>query len=266
MRGVPAKLYKYRGVNDYTQAIFKRNELYFAAPSQFNDPFDSAFQVIVEGPANQKVFEALAFELVKKKLPEFSMKEKLDAAQQIGAALIQTKAEEARLISIEKLAKDTNDKVRILSLSEKNDDILMWSHYADSHKGICLEFDTSPASFLNDAQPVTYDDTFPALNLLDIVVDEDLRKTAPWLLTKARQWEYEREWRVLDFDGGSGVKSFPPTCLTGVILGCRITDEDRERVLSWILARGGGIAVSQASEVPGQFRISAEPFPMSKKA
>jgi hypothetical protein len=31
--------------------------------------------------------------------------------------------------------------VGIYCVSTNYDDVLMWSHYADSHKGICLEFD-----------------------------------------------------------------------------------------------------------------------------
>ena len=30
----------------------------------------------------------------------------------------------------------------VCCFSEKKDDILMWSHYADGHKGFCLEFIT----------------------------------------------------------------------------------------------------------------------------
>ena len=51
------------------------------------------------------------------------------------------------------------DACGILSLCAKNDDILMWSHYASSHRGICLEFkagDNDP--FFAYALPVTYPD------------------------------------------------------------------------------------------------------------
>ena len=260
MQPMPVNFYKYRRIGEYTEAIFVRNELFFAAPASFNDPFDCAFHIIVEGQDNQRVFESMAFSEIRNKMPHLTLPEAVEAAQQVGAAIIERKAEEFRDISVEKLARDSNNKVGVLSLSEKNDDILMWSHYADCHKGICLEFSTSQRSFFRDARPVNYDDEFPALNLHDIVVDEDLRKTAPWMLTKARQWEYEKEWRVLDFDCGPGPKAFPPESLTGVILGCRISDEDRERVSSWLQSRGCEVPLYQAKQVAGCFRLDIEPI------
>ena len=187
------------------------------------------------------------------------MQEALDAAREVGAAMLEKK-EELRAISIEKLAKDTNAKVGILSLSEKNDDLLMWSHYANSHKGICLEFGTFQPSLLDGARPVRYADEFPAMELYEIVVHEDLRKSASWMLTKAAQWGYEKEWRVLDFDDGPGPKSFPPACLTGVIVGCRIPETDRKTVSSWLLTRRCAVAVYQAKQVSGHFRLKIEPL------
>lgn len=259
MQPTPANFYKYRGLGQHTEAIFVRNELFFAAPVTFNDPFDSAFRIAVEGQDNQRVFESMAFGQIRKKMPDLTLHETVQAAQQVGAAIIERKAEECREISVQKLARDTTDKVGVLSLSEKSDDILMWSHYADCHKGICLEFSTSQPSFLQKAQPVDYCDEFPSLNLHDIVVNEVLRTTAQWILTKARQWAYEKEWRVLDFETGPGPKVFPPESLTGVVLGCRISDKDRERVSSWLQSRGYEVSLYQAKQVAGCFRLSIEP-------
>jgi len=268
MKPTPARFYKYRRIDKdgHTKAILARNELFFAAPGSFNDPFDSAFNVAVEGRDNQMVFESMAFQEIKRKRPDLSMRDLFEAAQQVGAAIVERKSEEFRAVTIEKLARDTNDKVGILSLSEKNDDILMWSHYANCHKGICLEFSTLQPSFFQSAQPVNYGDEFPTFNLHDIVVDEDLRKAATWMLMKASQWQYEKEWRVLEFGDGPGPKPFPPGVLSGVILGCRIPTDDRERVLSWILLRGGHVALYQAKKMPGQFRLSIEAIPGVRNA
>ena len=266
MDRIPAKFYKYRAINPNTEAIFTRNQLYFAPPTAFNDPFDSAFHVVMEGRANQMVVESLAFQQIRRDRPEFSLREAVEAAQQVGAAIVEQRLEEFRAISVEKLARDTNDMVGILSLSEKNDDLLMWSHYADCHRGICLEFSTSQPSFFQGALPVNYGDEFPALNLHEIVLDETLRNTAPWMLMKARQWEYEKEWRVLDFECGPGPKAFPRDALTAVVLGCRITDEYRKKVSSWLQTRGCNTVLYQARQVAGHFRLSIEPLPSTKEA
>jgi hypothetical protein len=77
----------------------------------------------------------------------------------------------------------------VLCFSERWDDILQWSHYADRHRGVCLGFDVagSPAKF----GKVRY------------VSEKDPRPEKPdqafiWrsLTSKFRDWAYEREWRV----------------------------------------------------------------------
>ena len=35
----------------------------------------------------------------------------------------------------------------VCCLSEKHDDVLMWSHYSNGHKGFCLKFETSYEPF-----------------------------------------------------------------------------------------------------------------------
>lgn len=85
----------------------------------------------------------------------------------------------------------------IVSLTEKRSDILMWSHYAEGHTGMVLEFD-SQHRFFNQPQPydsytgrlhkVVYSPERPS-DLLD-----DPKSV---FTTKAREWKYEREWRLI---------------------------------------------------------------------
>lgn len=51
----------------------------------------------------------------------------------------------------------------VVSLSETNNNLLMWSHYADEHKGIVIEFDIE--------QPIF--DQYKTNKVLESVVDED---------------------------------------------------------------------------------------------
>src|SRR5206468_8011067 len=79
-----------------------------------------------------------------------------------------------------------------------------------------------------------YSDKYPHLDLLEIVQDKTFRDATPWMLTKSSDWSYEREWRILDFEIGPGIKTFPPECLSSAILGCCIPEEQRAKVLKWI--------------------------------
>lgn len=64
---------------------------------------------------------------------------------------------------------------------------ILWSHYADKHKGICLGFEVPPSA-INE---IDYVDQ--RLNKPDIP-DEPLMKKL--LLTKFKHWEYEQEYRA----------------------------------------------------------------------
>ncbi len=44
---------------------------------------------------------------------------------------------------IESMYKQTIKKFGVYCLSEKKDDILMWSHYSNGHKRLCIEYDAS---------------------------------------------------------------------------------------------------------------------------
>src|SRR5690606_22952386 len=82
-------------------------------------------------------------------------------------------------------------------------DILMWSHYADFHRGFVVEFriptrgissDVSPAMRLLVPQPVKYQLDRPVINFGINWTVEHLEAA---LLTKSKHWAYEQEERVI---------------------------------------------------------------------
>lgn len=92
----------------------------------------------------------------------------------------------------------SNEFIGVLSLTEKNDNLLMWSHYADSHRGFCLCFDAT-AGFFNrrrtdndefyHLRKVSYSAKRPSKSMMDIGSIE-------LFLLKSDVWSYEYEWRM----------------------------------------------------------------------
>ena len=258
---VPPKLYKYRPWGGYTDSIFTKQELYFAAPMEFNDPFDCGFHIHCQGDLNQEVLAACAFKDVRAKHPEWTREEMVEAAEQVGAAIATDHLGDVTAIFKKKLAQVTNMKVGILSLAERSDDILMWSHYANCHRGVCIEFRTDADSrMFSRAQPVIYRDDYPHLNLREVVESKTLRAAADWTLTKSSEWKYEKEWRVLDFNVGPGVQKFPDSCLSSVILGCRFPEEEREKIVNWTQSFSHPVPLFQAKQSATHFRLEMETF------
>jgi hypothetical protein len=119
----------------------------------------------------------------------------------------------------------------VLCLSEKKDDLLQWSHYADRHKGICLGFDLGNGGKFAPVKYVADRFRFPTK------LDEDFM----WKLlsTKSLHWSYEKEWRVFlktdtpTFDKSTGRALYfadfgSELILREVILGERNTDTAKD--------------------------------------
>jgi hypothetical protein len=148
----------------------------------------------------------------------------------------------------------------IYCLSKIMDDILMWSHYSDSHKGLCLEFDTTKEIMLfGQAFKVNYSNEYPSIDVIKIAVGKgnEYRKA---VLTKSKHWEYEQEWRILKPKslGGPGKHRFPPELLTGVILGALISPEDKDKVLNWVKNFPTKIALFQAKINRTKYQLDIE--------
>jgi hypothetical protein len=256
---LPPRLYRYRDTGEYTEKIFTEHELFFAGPNEFNDPFDCGCRILCQGDHNRDVIASQAIKAVRKKHPEFSNEEAFQAADQVSAKILVDHHEEASRQFGVALARDYNARVGILCLTATSTDILMWSHYADQHRGICLEFRTNiKDSIFEMAQRVSYADEYPHLDLLKLVRDHEFREAIPWMLTKSSFWSYEREWRILDFDNGRGVRKFPPECLSAVILGCCIPEKERKKILRWIRAFPAPVRVLQAKKSNTHFRLEIE--------
>lgn len=141
----------------------------------------------------------------------------------------------------------------VLSLSEISDNILMWSHYADSHKGFCIEFERTDSNELGNwdhCLPVLYDEylpTFAPAELLDKKVVSNI------LTTKSRLWSYEKEWRIL---AKKGNQTHPlPGNITGIVFGYRMPVDERREIAEIL---GDTVTYSQTVKSDTRFAVDIE--------
>ncbi len=115
----------------------------------------------------------------------------------------------------------------IYCLTPHPDSTLMWSHYADRHRGICLEFSCDDNALFGFAQQVTYRSTYPNLKF-KYIEEKGLEEI---VLTKAADWSYEDEYRIVARKSymptlrdepvvEQGFIRLPPGVLVSVIAGC----------------------------------------------
>lgn len=90
---------------------------------------------------------------------------------------------------------------RVCCFSEEKSSLLLWAHYADNHRGICLEYEVPEYEFRSRFMEVKYREELPLLNQIDVNFDGHLlvnvnKASGSVFLTKSLDWAYEKEWRV----------------------------------------------------------------------
>jgi len=225
---MPEKLYKYEPFNAQSLSNLKNQQIYFSKPKRFNDPFDCSIRCEFDDITSNDLV------LIHKhylnicpdkaqyilKYGEFPNKEFSVFIKKITDSIFNT-AQERFL-----------NQRGISCFSEKRDEILMWSHYADSHKGFCLEFDTKYPLF-DKAFKVDYSAVFPKIDQVGLLLDDDLDQILKMFSTKYINWEYEEEWRSI-YEEPDTLLGYDGSALTGVYFGAEM-DSTHKEIIALIL-------------------------------
>lgn len=250
----PNKLYKYIGNIEYALEAVENETIYFPLSDTFNDPFDSKIvnngfildldssgdKYVVMGIINKILFESnnLFIYFFKDEKNYKDMENSF--LQMLGDKEIIAPREYLQFVyeyfeydgsffDFYECVKQTYiEKQPIVSLchrvtcfSEKNDSIIMWSYYADNHKGVCLEYTPSllnDMEIYNSIQKVNYNRI--QKNIVSNCIDTDYVNMM--YFNKASCWKHEKEWRIVLKENVERLY-FP--CLTGIYLGVNFRDE-----------------------------------------
>ncbi|HEY8608184.1 MAG TPA: DUF2971 domain-containing protein [Noviherbaspirillum sp.] len=263
-------LYKYRADTEYTAEIFRTRKVWLSTAAGLNDPFecemqavDAAFRLaqvrkMKEAQLSGFLLSALHstksgtafFGLQKKEtrrlLQEFKNLKDFDRAYAKFRNFMQKKCGNPPSDPDSMFASTSEQlsAVGIFSLSQVPDQPLMWAHYADDHKGICLGFEITDGSALGDVERclrVEYGNGVPEFSEQPIAAltlsldnsgavstasrlafsDPSLRAAVS---TKGPEWKYEQEWRYIEPIGGAYDWPAP---ITEITFGLRCPQERR---------------------------------------
>lgn len=234
-------LYKFRSLatdfEKFTERILTHNELYFSAPAAFNDPFD-CLPVLSASASNEEFLKHME-DVFDRCFPIMSRQDR-DTCTQIALEKHQSTSNSSEEIErLNEVMKQITNTVGVLSLARNPDHILMWSHYADSHRGVCFRFKASSTTpFFGRAQSVSYQAERPIVNLFR---DPPYKQVNRALLTKADIWSYEKEWRVIEHNLGPGAYKFPQALLDGIIFGARTEPSHKAKISE--LVKGGNSSI-----------------------
>lgn len=223
-------LYKYCSISTENQLHrfieILKGRIYFSSPSKFNDPFELSAKVNIST-------SPLLYGLTAREKEEVQRTFRLRAPEAVS--------------------EEWREKIGILCLSEDPKNILMWSHYANNHSGICIGFNTEITPF-NTAAAITYSDERPKAEFNS----NPNRLIERVLLTKSQHWQYEKEWRaikrtieddelnfynetfkadasrleeiaeIIEQYGGPNTYTFDTNAIRSIFFGARITKGNKE--------------------------------------
>jgi hypothetical protein len=194
----------------------------------FNDPFDMKAHVALEGSREQieARFKALIADRTNARRRE--RREILRNIMSRPRAELQA--------ALQEIFRQSAGQAGICSFAGDPRSILMWTHYARDHEGVCLQFEFArdPRTF-TWAQEVQYSDEYPRINYADRSRLPDQLYAA--LTRKHSGWRYEKEWRIVHLAGANTNLPFRADSLVGLILGCRATEEHRSAVEALLAER-----------------------------
>jgi hypothetical protein len=134
----------------------------------------------------------------------------------------------------------------------------MWSHYADNHRGICLEFSVDNPLF-----SMLYRFSMPRNPLWlphEFEVQQD--RTGEMILNRAEEWRYGKEFRLISIRLGPETHwlrthddSLPPGALKSVIAGRQANCEAIKAIVKTHIP---DLPVKRAARVPNLYRLAIE--------
>lgn len=257
------KLYHYQSFEkpERLARIFTEGTLYFSKPRDFNDPWDCRPFFNKSGLDDPNEYESAVRWFVhcdRTRNTSLSDEEHVQREQELRA--------NRKLLEwmIDQMTSDMERAIqtqyRVYCLSTHPDSTLMWSHYSDSCKGLCLEFAVRNEFFCG-ALPIEYLGSYP---LFSVAASDEYANLRP-LLTKSEVWEYENEFRLVAsehpfvFPGvpttKEGFLPFPKDALQSVIVGALMPPSDREVVRSLVKDSGWNVALKLAALVPDRYEF-----------
>ena len=174
-------LYKYIDI-DGALKLIKNQTFKFSNPRDFNDPFD-LYEKLIDFSKNDTLSPVNMARRDKRRAETASDKVKIKLLQHQWRKL------------------RSNYGISCFSKTYKN--ILMWSHYADKHTGVCIGFYIDALKLMDDGFitfAVEYKDNFMPLPFSDIDINVRLNSIMQYLSLKAAYWSYEEEIRMINFD------------------------------------------------------------------
>ncbi len=244
-------LYKYLSLDSLSvESILVQHKVYFASVLNLNDPFEGL--PTYRKPSRDEVKQHLLRRGAKRK----------NINKLLPRAITDI---EHNMRLMRSYDQSIAEQTGIFCVTPHRDNLLMWSHYADSHKGICIGLDIKQPHDIEFGvgYNVEYETDYPEICMLQrdlqmaaqksghtLITDDELEDLATkQFYTKSKEWQYEDELRFIrpKLNGGVGLMSFNPLQIKEVIIGCRVSKEKRKEIVEIVSKHCQTAAIYDAS-------------------
>ena len=238
VKGLPKFLYRYERLPlpeektpIYSIENLRAHAVYFKKPAELDDPFDCALAIERKEPSDDEALRYFhsIYERQNEATRDTLDQKYLDEHHNPNVTAIKAMIRRTGKEFYEKYRQIMLTQRGVVCFSETYESISMWAHYANGHRGFCLEFDTSCPLF-ERVMPIDYpsDDRIPSFTLVEILEDAEKALT-PMIASKAKCWEYQKEWRVFVPQGGI-LHPYDVKYLTGIHFGCKLSDKHKNEI------------------------------------
>jgi len=235
-----AIIYKFRDWNNLLhKEILLFLELFVATPKQLNDPFDSQVNFELDQANLKKEIDEQS-EVIK----AFSLDGKIIKTLTNSNDDIIQDSKQSQEGFYNSILDEVKNRCGIVSFSQSNNNILLWSHYANNHTGFAIGFDRN--RLIQEVRirysidgyqigKVNYYSEYLniSLNALDDInlleIGSNLAELA--IFSKSINWQYEEEIRLMFRLGNSKLK-ISPSCIKEIIFGCKMEQAVKNEIKS----------------------------------
>lgn len=261
----PTLLYKYRvWKNDYHKRILTGNEIFFASSKHFNDPFDCSIPIRYDALSRHDKIEIVENRL-KRNFPNLDPK---NLWQLTKLAVNEGFNPESQEDIYDFQRKSIEENFGIFSLTEDHKNIVMWSHYADFHRGFCDGFNVNLLwkFFLEEKinkiptpiflENIEYSSEYPSLIPIKSFIPEVFIKA---VTTKSSYWKYEKEYRLIILGGTTRFSvTLPKEIISEVILVCKMCKDMQQEIQAILKERNLKVALYKAKMKKLNFGLDFE--------
>jgi hypothetical protein len=261
---MPDTYYKFKPFSEYLIKELCNGEVYYAPPASFNDPLDCSPEIIqdVHGKILNELYLKIVSERYGREKALYMFNEnKYMAEDREGVCTYQECFENILYNDILRAFKDHFCNYGVLSLTKKFNSPLMWSHYADQHRGVCIGYELHDPSGM---KPEKVDYSAQRGISAEIILDWLNGDTSlldgikgKYFLAKANDWKYEKEWRCISESNGT---NFCPFKISSILFGMRCDSSIVSTIVKLMSSSADTISYFQVKPKDGQFRLIKIPM------